>query len=66
MATVNQPSSLPTNKLTVAMASASLAGIAKAVVLHFYPDLSDPVIWEPLPYLIGGIAGYLVKDAPNQ
>lgn len=65
MATVKQPTALPTNKLTAAMVTASAAGIVKALVLHNYPDFADPAIWEPLPYLVGGIVGYFVKDRPN-
>lgn len=65
MTTVRQPSALPTNKLTVAMVSASLAGIAKAFVVQAWPQFGDPVIWEPLPYIIGFIAGWFVKDRPN-
>jgi hypothetical protein len=65
MASVTQPSAMPTRKLTAAMASASLAGIIKAVVINSWPHLADPVIWEPLPYLLGFLAGYVIKDAPN-
>ncbi|PAQ00894.1 hypothetical protein LRP31_25395 [Mesorhizobium mediterraneum] len=65
MATVEQPSALPTNKLTAAMASASIAGIIKALILHQFPDFAEPAIWEPLPYLVGGVVGWFVKDKPN-
>lgn len=65
MATVSQPSALPTNKLTAAMISAAIAGIVKAVVLTYLPELSDPAIWEPLPYIVGFVVGYVVKDRPN-
>ncbi|RWB05479.1 MAG: hypothetical protein EOQ39_22350 [Mesorhizobium sp.] len=65
MRTVRQPSALPTNKLTAAMVSASAAGIVKALVVHNFPDFADPAIWEPLPYLVGGLVGYFVKDTPN-
>ena len=65
MPTVKQPSPNPTNKLTAAMLAASIAGLAKAVITNRYPYLGDPVIWEPLPYIIGFGAGYIVKDRPN-
>lgn len=65
METVNQPSALPTRKLTAAMASASIAGIVKAFVINSWPQFADPVIWEPLPYVIGFAVGWLVKDRPN-
>jgi len=65
METVNQPTALPTNKLTAAMLSASLAGIVKAFVVQAWPQFADPIIWEPLPYIVGFAVGYFVKDRPN-
>ncbi|RLP22277.1 hypothetical protein [Mesorhizobium sp. YM1C-6-2] len=65
METVNQPTALPTNKLTAAMLSASIAGVVKALVVQAWPQFADPVIWEPLPYLVGFAVGYFVKDRPN-
>jgi hypothetical protein len=65
MNTVKQPSAMPTNKLTAAMLSASVAGVIKAFVVQSYPDFADPVIWEPLPYIVGLAVGYFVKDKPN-
>lgn len=63
--TVNQPNALPTNKLTAAMLSASLASIVKAFVIQQWPQFADPVIWEPLPYVVGFAVGWFVKDKPN-
>lgn len=63
--TVNQPSALPTRKLTAAMLGASVAGLLKAFVVQQWPFLADPIIWEPLPYAFGFLLGYVVKDAPN-
>lgn len=65
MRTVNQPSALPTRKLTAAMLSASAAGIIKAVVINKWPQFADPMIWEPLPIVVGFLVGYAIKDAPN-
>lgn len=65
MNTVNQPSALPTNKLTAAMVAASLASIVKAFVVQTWPQFADPIIWEPLPILLGFAVGYFVKDRPN-
>lgn len=65
MKTVSQPSMRPTNKLTAAMASASVAGIIKAIVVNQWPHLADPAIWEPLPYIVGFAFGYFTKDRPN-
>lgn len=65
MATVTQPSAMPTRKLTSAMVSASVVAIIKAFVVHAYPQLSDPIIWEPLPLIVAFAVGYFVKDKPN-
>lgn len=65
MTTVKQPTMAPTNKLTAAMISASIAGIIKAVVTDQWPQFADPMIWEPLPYIVGFGVGWFVKDKPN-
>lgn len=65
MATVNQPSLKPTNKLSAAMLAASIAGIIQAWVIDQIPTFANPVIWAPLPILIGGVIGWFVKDKPN-
>lgn len=59
---VNQPTALPTRKLTAAMMSASIVGIIKAAVVQNWPEFADPIIWEPLPYLVGFAFGWFVKD----
>lgn len=65
MPTVPQPSPNPTRKLSAAMLGASLAALAKAFITERYPYLGDPIIWEPLPILVGFLCGYIVKDKPN-
>ena len=65
MSGVSQPSAMPTRKLTAAMMSASIAGIVKAVVVNAWPHFADPMIWEPLPYLVGFGVAYFDKDLPN-
>lgn len=47
------------------MLGASLAALAKAFITERYPYLGDPIIWEPLPILVGFLCGYIVKDKPN-
>jgi hypothetical protein len=59
---VNQPSRMPTRKLSAAMISASLTGIIKAFVVSHWPDYADPMIWEPLPIIVGLAVGYLVRE----
>jgi hypothetical protein len=65
MTTVNQPSSMPTRKLTAAITTASIAAIIKAQIIHMWPHLAEPLIWEPLPIIVGGVVGWFVKDKPN-
>lgn len=62
---VDQPSAWPTRKLIAAMLAASATAAVKAYVLNMWPFLNDPVIWEPLPILVGAVTGYYVRDLPN-
>jgi hypothetical protein len=63
--TISQPTINPTNKLTATVLGASLAALAKAYLTNRFPYLGDPIIWEPLPIVVGALCGYLVKDKPN-
>jgi hypothetical protein len=65
MALVNQKSPLPTRKLTAAMLATAIAATVKAAVVSRWPDFADPLIWEPLPIIIGLVAGYFVRDTAN-
>lgn len=62
---VNQPSMRPTNKVTAFMLAASASAITKALVLGVYPQFDDPLIWEPLPLLMGFVFAYFVRDRAN-
>jgi len=57
---------MPTRKLTAAMLATSAAGIVKGFIVSRWPEYADPLIWEPLPIIIGFAAGYFVKDEANQ
>ncbi|MER8894020.1 hypothetical protein [Mesorhizobium sp. M0907] len=59
---VDQPNAMPSRKLTAAMISASLAGAIKAVVTNAWPQFADPMIWEPLPIIVGFAVGYFVRE----
>lgn len=63
---VKQPSAMPTRKLTAAMVTASIAGTVQAAVVQQWPQFADPVIWAPLPYVIGGLVGWFIKDREVQ
>lgn len=65
MTKVNQPSAMPTRKLTAAITSASIAAIIKAQIIHMWPHLAEPLIWEPMPIIVGAVVGWFVKDRPN-
>lgn len=69
METVNQPTWVPTRKLTAGMLSSSAAAIIQAYVIGQFPTFSDPLIWVPLPIIISGVVGmvvgWFVKDKPN-
>lgn len=59
---INQPTLAPSRKLSAAVISASLAGIIKAVVINAWPQFADPMIWEPLPIIVGFAVGYFVRE----
>ncbi|TIT00948.1 hypothetical protein [Mesorhizobium sp.] len=59
---INQPTLAPSRKLSAAMISASLAGVIKAVVTNTWPQFADPMIWEPLPIIVGFAVGYFVRE----
>ncbi|MBK1625381.1 hypothetical protein [Afifella marina] len=65
MTTVNQPTLLPTNKLTAATFAASLANLAQLLVARHFPEFADPEIWAPLAPALALIVGYFVKDRAN-
>ena len=59
---IDQPTLAPSRKLSAAMISASLAGVIKAVVTNAWPQFADPMIWEPLPVIVGFAVGYFVRE----
>lgn len=66
MATVNQPSVLPTNKLTAAVVITPLvAELWGRLMAEFYPPLSGPELSMYVGVLAAALVGYVVKDRPN-
>lgn len=59
---VDQPTAMPSRKLSAAMLSASVAAIVKAGVVSHWPEYADPLIWEPLPIIVGFAFGYFVRE----
>lgn len=62
MATIDQPTSAPTPKVTAATLGAAVAAAIQAYVIARFPIFRDPVIWVPLAPLLAGsgalVAGY--------
>lgn len=67
MATVDQPTSAPTNKLSTATLGTAIAAAAYAIVAQKWPVLKDPVIWVPVAPALSGffalIPGYFKRES---
>ncbi|TGQ69857.1 hypothetical protein EN829_013205 [Mesorhizobium sp. M00.F.Ca.ET.186.01.1.1] len=66
MATVNQPSIRPTNKLTAATIAAAVVSVSGVFVRNVWPSWYDPETWATLLPIAVFAVGYFIKDAPNQ
>lgn len=62
---VNQPTAMPTRKLSAAVLAAIVMDIAKVIVSNLWPSWYDASLWEALTPLAVLLVGYVVKDAPN-
>lgn len=66
MATVNQPSKMPTRKLGAAVIISALMGWGGIALANLLPDWYDPATWTTTTTLVMALVGYFfVKDAPN-
>lgn len=65
MASVNQPTKNPTNKLTAAVAASALIEVAGLVTRNLAPEWYDQAVWSAMTPLVILIFGYVIKDAPN-
>lgn len=65
MATVNQPTANPTNKLTAATIAAAAVSWSGVVVRNLWPEWYDPEAWAAAMPFVVLLVGYFVKDAPN-
>lgn len=62
MATVNQPTPNPTNKLTAAIIAAAAVAIGQSLLDLFYPGIFDAKFWGAMyPVAVWG-AGFVVRD----
>ena len=62
MATVNQPSAKPTNKLTAATIAAAALAVSGLIVRNLWPHWYDAGVWTALTPLAVFALGYLVRD----
>jgi len=64
MATANQPSARPTNKLTAATLAAAALAVSGLIVRNLWPEWYDAGVWTALtPLAVFGL-GYVVRDEP--
>lgn len=62
MATIDQGTQNPTNKLTAAIVAAAIVAVGQSLADVFWPGIFDQKVWTALfPIAVWG-AGYFVKD----
>lgn len=62
---INQPSWLPTRKLTGALLAAAAMEVLHPLIVKWLPILGGPAMGEVMTIGAGFLAGYLIKDLPN-
>lgn len=62
MATVDQPTANPTNKLTAATLAGAAMAILSLVIRNEAPQWYDPDVMVALSPVVAFLAGYLVRD----
>lgn len=65
MATVNQPTFNPTNKLSAATVASAVVSVMGLVLKTKFPEWYDPEVLMAITPLIAFAAGYMVKDRAN-
>lgn len=66
MATINQPTINPTNKLTSSVIAVAIIELIRVFVHNFFPGFDDASLWTALSPVIVFIVGYyFVKDEAN-
>lgn len=65
MTTVNQPTPMPTNKLTAATLGGALVSLASLALKNLAPSWYDPDVMLALAPVVTFILGYMVKDRRN-
>ena len=62
MATVNQPTKNPSNKLTAAIIAAAVVAVGQSLADLFWPGIFDQKVWTAMFPIVIWAAGYVVKD----
>lgn len=62
---VDQPTPMPTRKLSAATITAALMAVTGMVVRNLWPSWYDENVWLALMPVVSLAVGYFVKDAPN-
>ena len=62
MATVNQPTINPTNKLTASVVAVAVIELARVLVHNFWPGFDDAGLWTALSPVAVFAIGYFIKD----
>lgn len=65
MATVKQPTALPTRKLSAAVFGSAVCAVARVVLDARYPGMFDPAFWIAIDPAVALALGYFVKDEDN-
>lgn len=65
MATINQPTLNPTNKLSAATVAAAAVSVVGLVLRNLAPEWYDPDVLAAVLPVVVFATGYLIKDKPN-
>jgi len=65
MATINQPSINPTNKLTASVVAVAVIELARVFTHNFWPGFDDAGLWTALAPIAVFAVGYFIKDEAN-
>jgi len=65
MATINQPTINPTNKLSASVIAIAIIEIARVITHNFFPAFDDAGLWTALSPVVVFAIGYFVKDEAN-
>lgn len=63
--TVNQPTALPTNKLSAATTATAIMSVAGLVVQNIWPSWYSQEVWAAMLPVVVFVVGWFVSDAPN-